>query len=179
MTTILVVQAIATVWSKAARGAPLAAERRRVPSAVPLPPITPLRDGMIRVVHQVTYRESNGFREPSHERINAQPFGGSFAWCDDNLLIDVRDGHVHVDYQWRRGVPWRSAAPWRRPTRDLVIVDPGEIGRVVFNYRASTDDGEWYYVQWTVHLALVEDFAPRLFLDRPPDHHFRDLVRLR
>src|SRR5689334_16711372 len=107
--TMIIVQEIITIWTKASRGGVGAARRNRVPRILPLPPVPP--DAAV-VHHVVTFSERDGF-EPSPARCEALPVLPERFRC---VRLAWDGAALSAAYQWlpECGAPGRDLQPPRR-----------------------------------------------------------------
>jgi hypothetical protein len=145
----VIVQEVATRWTKSSRGGEGAALRNRCPVAFPVP------SGA--TWHRIEMNESRDF-EP------VQEFAGEIPQpVHEGLSLRIRHGRLSVLPQvsafW---MPKRH----RRPPRHSI--GPGEWLRWSVNYRLGLDDG-WMYglVSWNVAF-WVSPMDGTLFLGDPP-----------
>jgi hypothetical protein len=126
-----------------------------------------LPDGDV-VVHDVLADEAVGYR----------PTEQSGAGLDEarevGLWIEVSRDRVMVDR-----LPGWAAYPIRRAPARLFTLKPGQVGRYHANFRFTgcACAPQWYYEQWTIHVAHAEA-RPDLFLVTPPVREVDDRVHL-
>jgi hypothetical protein len=95
---VVLLQTIATQWTKAARAAPAAALRRSVPDALLIPAAVTPTDVVDVIRHEVRYGEGDGFRTPGSSTVQRDVLTGTLH--AHNLSIK-RDGEVlRVDLAW-------------------------------------------------------------------------------
>ncbi len=68
-----------------------------------------------------------------------------------------------------------------RHFKPVMTLKDGEYGRIVYNERAVTFDGEWYYIRTTINLysADISKYRTKMFFRKEADHLFEDLTYLR
>jgi hypothetical protein len=169
---IAIVQIIQRNWTKAARGAPLAAQRRRLPEALPLPRLQPSEPPARYLIQRAEFDATVPLGESSRLAVRQETTGNPRRF--DNIEIRPLLGVLQVDLRWTWGAPWRWS---QRGHRGLFTLRPGDWGRVEYNYRSGGDDA-WTYVHYVINIALTATPTARLFLDTAPDHRYRDLARL-
>ena len=166
---IAIVQILQRNWTKAARGAPLAAQRRRLPDALPLPRMLASEPPPRYMIQRAEFDGAVPLSEPSRLAVRQEPAGIPRRF--DNIEIRPLLGALQIDLRWAWGAPWR----WSR--HGLFTLRPGAWGRVEYNYRSGGDDA-WTYAHYVINIALTATPTARLFLDTAPDHRYRDLARL-
>lgn len=168
----VIVQAITTHWTTAARGAPLAAARAAVPEAAVLPAGGPPGPGTA-LVHTLEAREEHGFalEEVAVDLAAPLPFSAF------GVRIAAEDGLVVVTGLKQRWAGW----PPRDRDRVLLRLAPGEWGRCLRNRRVGGAH-EWTYTKVVVdvaHLSDGEPLDPRRFVDRSPTRVVDEQAQLR
>jgi hypothetical protein len=166
---IAIVQILQRSWTKAARGAPLAAQRRRLPDAIPLPRPLPSAPPARYLIQRAEFDETTVSGEPSRLAVHQEATVGPHRF--DNIELRPLLGALQVDLRWFWGAPWR----WSR--HGLFTLRPGTWGRVEYNYRSGGDEA-WTYAHYVINIALTATPTARLFLDTAPAHRYRDLARL-
>ncbi|HEY8596775.1 MAG TPA: hypothetical protein VIL85_00015 [Thermomicrobiales bacterium] len=166
---IAIMQILQRTWTKAARGAPLAAQRRRLPDALPLPRVLLGEPPPRYLVQRAEFTATIPFGEPSRLTIRQETTAAPRRF--DNIEIRPLLGALQVNLRWAWGAPWR----WSR--HGLFTLRPGTWGRVEYNYRSGGDEA-WTYAHYVINIALTSTPTARLFLDSAPDHRYRDLARL-
>lgn len=142
-------QWIVTRWTKAARSAPLSARRSAVPEALPLPYVPALPDAGPFLWHQATYREEDQFATPVQVVRADEPFGAADKVTTGCVRVRLEAGLLIVRYTW---TSWTGGAPKRsEKVRDVLHLQPGEWGRVVYNGRFSA----WSHHGWTYHKTVL------------------------
>jgi hypothetical protein len=159
----LVVQSIGVSWTKDARGFLLATPRNRVTEVANLPFSQPHPDPTAPtfIHHEISWGESNQFRQPLTEKFEITEFSGDvknrplgFHLAGDTLL-KVRfeksysakaQGNVLLNYT-------RLGAPARTVPLEIFSLNPGEWGQVRYNGRFSWNGG-WKYEKWVYNIGV-------------------------
>ncbi|GII34765.1 hypothetical protein Pmi06nite_82070 [Planotetraspora mira] len=151
---ILIVQRVVVRWSKQGRGAEAATRRRNIPRAFPLPPMpdAPL------LLHDVVTQERTGYTPNETISTHTLPI-------DLKGLLFKPDG---TGVEVIRTPAWHAFPHDRRPAQMFRLL-PGELARYLANYRFSGYSTDWYYEEWTVHIAFAP-WRPNLFLGDKFDH---------
>jgi hypothetical protein len=168
--SILVVQAIGTVWTKRSRGAERAAFRRGVPEAVSLPPIAAMPGEPPCVWHEVCYEDADDFRVPHPRAIKLWRAGHTVS--DLGFAFTVKGETLTVDFEGRH-----YAQPARRNVRGILNLQQGEWGRARYNYRTGGDE-PWRYWHWVVNVGLWIALSPNMFLSSLPAKTYDNIVDL-
>lgn len=125
------------------------------------------------------------------ERIPALPAGEGEFFLHDNrfrrarFLSETERCRVSERvFAERAGDAYRvlySRHPADQHFRQILTLLPGEYGRVIYNERAVTFDGEWYYIRTTVNFVHAESAQLRenIFCRKEPDQLFEDMAYLR
>ena len=68
-----------------------------------------------------------------------------------------------------------------RHFKPVMTLKDGEYGRIVYNEREVTFDGEWYYIRTTINLysADTSKYRTKMFFWKEADHLFEDMTYLR
>jgi hypothetical protein len=178
MGSLILLQVIRTVWTKASRGGALASRRNAVPDALPFLAALPPRHPQGILVHRVEFTEKAGFSLPasadsdSVEESSTRILGVLVERLGSNL-------HVTLDLDPARGVsgaPPRIAAIHGGAPPEFSL-QTGEWGRVSYNSRYSPDEG-WWYEKVVANTALLEKFDPRVFLRTDPSQELSDMAEL-
>ncbi|GII57334.1 hypothetical protein Pth03_57230 [Planotetraspora thailandica] len=150
----LIVQRVVVRWSKQSRGAEGATRRRHIPRAFPLPsmPDAPLR------FHDVLAQERTGYTPSETIKLHALP-------ADLKGLLFKPDGTGVVVMR----TPAWHVFPYDRRAVQVFRLLPGELARYLANYRFSGYSTDWYYEEWTVHIAYAP-WRADLFLRDAFDH---------
>ncbi len=71
--------------------------------------------------------------------------------------------------------------PAHQHFKPVITLSPGEYGRIVYNERAVTFDGEWYYIRTTINFlsAGKEKYRTKMFCRKNADKLFEDMAYLR
>lgn len=169
--SIAIVQILHRSWTKAERGAPLAAQRRRLPEAILLPRLLPSEPPRY-LIQRAEFDETTVTGEPARMAVRQETTIGPHRF--DNIELRPLLGALQVNLRWFWGAPLRWS---QNGHRDLFTLRPGTWGRVEYNYR-SGGDGSWIYAHYVINVALTATPTARLFLDTDPTHRYRDLARL-
>lgn len=172
--SLVLIQEIATFWTKASRGAAGATARNGVPRALVVPASRELQAleaprEPVCVVHAVRYGEANHFRAPLSNEVRVQPAADTFR--GDNIAVSLVDNAVRVSLAWGWG------APMRHPVRSLLTLGGGQWGRVRYN-RRSGGYGGWLYSDCVYNIGLFSALAPDVFVSTGPDKDYEDLADL-
>jgi hypothetical protein len=82
-----------------------------------------------------------------------------------SVLVRWEGEHLHVDYQWS----FAAGMPERYSRRDVLVLGPGQWGRLRYNARRSDwDGGEWSYEKWTFNIGLFPALDARVFVGTEP-----------
>ena len=168
---IVLVQAISSVWTKSARGEPLATQRNSVPEALPIPPTSLSGSDLVCVIHHVRYDETNAFVTPVQNDTQVQPFTNLLYPSDRNVALQLLDGDICVDLHWRRG------APRRQQRIGLFILTAGTWVQIQYNYRTGGERA-WRYCRDNINVGLAAALDPQFFVASPRSHCYIDLVDL-
>ncbi|MFD4249957.1 hypothetical protein ACFWQL_09485 [Amycolatopsis thermoflava] len=145
----VVAQWVRTWWTKESRGGAGAARRSRVPIAFCLP------ESAAPLVHEVTIRESDGFR-PAARVLTGVP---------DKTEVDLQeaDGALRV---MLRSAQFHNLVRRRPPA---VRLRPSEWLRwqIDYRFRTYTGHGPWLYRLDTLNLAYRAGPDPEIFLGTP------------
>lgn len=102
------------------------------------------------------------------------PYSEHFQVCE-RAYID-KDGESYIIFY----------SPYTTHTGDrhfksVMTLKVGEYERIVYNERAVTFDGEWYYIRTTINLysADTTKYRTKMFFRKEADHLFEDLTYLR
>ena len=156
---MMVVQQVRVVWTKASRGAPGATLRNALPRALPLP-LAWAR----YLSHLCVFTETaTGFEQSDeHHRLE-----DDYRDHEGELLLDLQGEALTVGYGWTE----ETGLPPRREKRAAMVLQPGELGRLVVNGRHALESGHTY-TQDTFNVALAEMARKDLFTSRAPDKVF-------
>ncbi len=198
----LLVQAIRTEWSKAARGGVLATARNHVPEAFPVPlPLTQPAERYY-LVHHLTYAEEDGFRHPRDETVDARPADKHTQyvcerafWYRAPLRVQVKTvppeaifgETIHFDrihIHWKVNsitISYRTddrayGAPDTKP--GVLIVAGDQWARINYNFRYSIEYG-WVYERWVFNIGLFHKPRRNVFRRTAPDAVLSRMSRLR
>ncbi len=202
-TCTLLVQAIQTQWSKAARGGVLATARNRVPEALRVPlPVAP-RDEPYYLVHHVIYAEGDDFKHPRDEIVDARPagkrtyYGDRRSFYDAPRTLQVNKAQPEATFgetlQFDRlHLYWKGdslAISYRADDREYGV--PGtahstlnlageQWARIQYNLRyAAYESRWWFYEKWIFNVGLFRNPKRNVFLRTEPDAVLSRLSRLR
>lgn len=173
---LVIIQVIASIWSKEFRGGANAALRNRVSEAETVPqPDTPVI-GPAVLIHR-SYHSFGSASVSELYRRGGKP-GTSVSPLDS--VEDVRvagislrstGNELSVDYTWL----WDAGMPRRRSCQDILKLTEGTWGQIRFNERHSPyhtvngwDGPEWWYEKWVVNAGVFSTFEPRAFVDTQP-----------
>lgn len=159
------------MWTKASRGGANAQTRNGTPNAFALPALAfPLPVDRF-LLHQVTYTERDHFQHP-RETLELCEQTDPF-WYDC-LQLSLKNQALTVTLEWERseGVP-------RRPTFPRIVwsFQPGQWGRVIYNFRYAGED-HWIYKKYAISIGLLHPSSPSIFLEAEPTHSYRDMAQL-
>jgi hypothetical protein len=101
------------------------------------------------------------------------PMTGLFT-CDCVSAELVKD-RLHVHYTWGRA----GGAPRRDSRRDVLILEKGQWGRVLYNGRHTSTSSDWWYEKWVFNIGFFAELDPRVFLGTTPVkvHSAMELLR--
>jgi hypothetical protein len=161
---VVVIQRVRVRWGAGSRGAAHATARRRIPQVLELPALP--NDEV--VVHDVFHDEALAYRPTP--QVGAGPAEARAV----GLWIEIADDGVVVER-----LPGWAAYPIRRAPARLFTLKSGQVGRYHANFRFTgcACAPQWYYEQWTVHVAHAEP-RPDLFLAGVPVREVDDRVHL-
>ena len=71
--------------------------------------------------------------------------------------------------------------PSDRHFKPVMTIKNDEYGRIVYNERSVTYDGEWYYIRTTINLysADASKYRTKMFFRKEADHLYEDMAYLR
>ena len=174
---MIIVQEIATWWTKQSRAAGAATARNAVPQQIAFPWLPEVDSPSALIYHRIRFDEDTNFRTPEHEiKVSEVP---AFKMLRFGCVhITQRDDLVRVTYAYNvlcGGAPERSAVP-----RQVFTLARGEWGRVVYNGRWSSLSGmaAWTYKQATLNILHAQTLTQPVFAGEPRTI-FRDLADLR
>ena len=169
-----------------------------MPEGILLPHIPDQHDPSF-VVHFAEFAEENEFNDTTPESISVLPASGPLRF--GRLLIRMVAESVHIFYLLQRPewtpstqyvqtpyLPGRlgtgltpcyiESAQFRVPENQPSFrLRPGELGRVMYNWRYS--HGYWLYERWTFNILLSQGrVEPRVFVECSPSHALTRLSRL-
>jgi hypothetical protein len=123
-----------------------------------------LPDGTV-VVHDVLADEVVGYQPTTRVLDQAGEVGLSLDFTTDGVSV--------------HRLPGWAAYPIRHGPVRLFTLTPGQVGRYRANFRftAYACATQWYYEQWTIHVANAEARSD-LFLVTAPVHDVDDRVHL-
>ncbi|MFO0589778.1 MAG: hypothetical protein U0441_19720 [Polyangiaceae bacterium] len=153
---MVLLQHILVRWTKRSRGAPRAAQRNAVPSAVPVS-IERLDKW---VIQEVSFHENTDFRRKMERQRALHDYE------EEGRCLTLRTDHdgLHVGFRWSVYV----GAP-RRPDRpEAFLLKQGDYGRVVVNGRQAEESTHVYSLH-TYNITLAEAPAEDTFTAREPD----------
>ncbi len=170
---ILVIQAIKTIWGKAARGGELARLRNAVPQALPLP-LQQSAHTLSNIQHHAQFLEHVRWGTPEERVVlNSLP-GPITVGC-----VTIEQGHdrVWATYQYRREC---GGAPERHNERKTMVANVQHWIQVLWNGRFSPGwEGDWWYEKTVVNVGLFETLMPNLFTDSLPSVLYQSLRQIR
>ena len=90
----------------------------------------------------------------------------------DRIYVSKVNERYHVFY---------SNRPVEQHFKPVITLNKDEYGRLVYNERAVTFDGEWYYIRKTINFLSTDEskFRTKLFYRKDADYLFEDMVYLR
>lgn len=162
--TVLLIQHIATWWTKASRGAPLASVRNAVPERASIP--EPKEKNFSTVIHTIRHDERTNFIPEEKLFVNAifEPVRG--------ISVERSNDGTSAAYEYTLdcGQPERA---WMRrklaaPLDEWLSV--GTNGRFLLGW-----DAVWRYEKHVVNVGLFASFDPDCFLNRAPVDSFSAL----
>ncbi len=198
----LLVQAIQTEWSKAARGGALATARGRVPEALRVPlPVAPCDEPYYLVQH-VIYVEDDGFEHPCSEIVDTRPADKHTHyvcerafWHYAPLTVQVKTvppeaifgdtihfDRIHIHWKVNSAtITYRAddrayGAPDTKP--GTLIIAGDQWSRIDYNLRYSVEDG-WVYEKWVFNVGLFHKPRRNVFLRTEPHAVLSHMSRLR
>lgn len=74
-----------------------------------------------------------------------------------------------------------SNRPAEQHFKPVITLNKDEYGRLVYNERTVTFDGEWYYIRTTINFLSTDEskFHTKLFYRKDTDYLFEDMAYLR
>jgi hypothetical protein len=177
--SMILIQSIHTIWTKASRGGRMAALRQRIPRRLPLPE---WGGSPALLWHSVEFAEVAGFSAPVHRSIKAVT-GEELERSLDLSVVLREQGEVEFTFRASPGAPqWRFADKAGRPipAECRAVLEPTEWVSFERNTRlVDWDQGSWWYEHWTIN-AAVTDSAPsaQFFLVQPPLRQYSLKARL-
>lgn len=170
--SLVVLQNICTIWTKASRGGASAAARNGTPDALILPDLTFLVPEVTFLLHEVVYTERNSFQSP---REKLEPCERTNPFWYNCLQLEVHNDTLSVMLEWERseGVP-------RRPTFPRIVwsFQQGQWGRITYNLRKAEQD-HWVYKKYVISVGLLHSYSPSIFLEGKPTSTYSDMAQLR
>lgn len=111
-------------------------------------------------LHDDRFRKPKAF--PAEERFRVT----------DRVFVAKSSDSYHIHYTHR---------PAHQHFKPVFTLSPGEYGRIVYNERAVTFDGEWYYIRTTINFlsAEKEKYRTKMFCRKNADKLFEDMAYLR
>lgn len=161
-TTVLAVQVIEILWTKATRGAPRSNERAALPRAFPMLP--PPADGAVFVLQRHCMAEWS--QQFSPHLVESSQTAQVPSSVDVLRLAPRPQGGFLLGLT---GTP-HGGQPWRRPDRSALELLPGQYARLIVNARHANYSGQ-YYSESIYHLACGPALAADRFTQGHPDHH--------
>jgi hypothetical protein len=164
--SLIVVQVILSAWDKAYRGGEGATIRNRVPEALELP----LSVQSMAEPSYIVHRSKHGFGDaPVYCRLRGEPLEiaptANKPFTCDCISAGLIKDRLHVDYTWSCA----GGAPRRNSRRNVLVLERGQWGRVLYNGRHPTiSTGEWWYEKWVFNIGFFAELDPRVFLDTVP-----------
>ncbi len=202
---ILLIQAIQTEWSKAARGGVLATARGRVPEALPIPLPLSRPAEPYYLVHHVTYAEADDFKHPRYETIDSGPpgkrtyYGHRRSFYDAPRMVKVNEAQPEAAFgetlqfdrlhlYWKadsltisyRADDRKYGVP--RTAHSTLAVAAEQWARIEYNLRYSGEfesRGWWFYENWVFNVGLFHKPKRNVFLKAAPDAVLSRMSRLR
>ncbi len=131
---MIIAQLVEVLWTKASRGAPAAAERNRLPQALPL---TPGSEGQVYLFRHHRFDEKDGFAGVQLDgREAAQP-----PRREQELLLELHsDGTLILGLRHTLA----TGKPPRHERPQLLSAVLGEHAQLVVNGRHTSYSGQWY-----------------------------------
>jgi hypothetical protein len=175
--SLIVVQVILSAWDKAHRGGEGASTRNRAPEALGLPLPAQSMAEPSYIIHRVKHRFGDApvYRRLPGEPMEITPMANKPLTCDCISVGLVKD-RLHVDYTWSCA----GGAPRRDSRRDVLVLERGEWGHVLYNGRHTTaSTAEWWYEKWVFNIGFFAELDPRVFLGTTPVkvHSAMELLR--
>lgn len=168
--SLVVIQSICTMWTKASRGGSNASTRNRTPEALELPALAlPFLHDVL--VHEVAYSEYDHF-QPPREKWKQQEQTDPFWYECLNLSLHGPFLKVTVEWERSKGVPRRRTFP-----RKGFSLQDRQWGQIAYNLRISSEGG-WVYHKQVLNIGLFPLLSRRVFLETEPAHTYADMAQL-
>lgn len=130
---------------------------------VPAPAQEPDLSGCAYYLHDNRFKKASVFPQSEHFKIS------------ERVYADPDSENYTIFYS-----PYTSH-PAQRYFKPVMTLKDGAYGRIIYNERAVTIDGEWYYIRTTINLysADAAKYRPKMFFRKEADQLFEDLAYLR
>lgn len=196
-TELVLIQEISTLWSKAARGGPLAGARNSVPESLELPAgipgLLPGGPKFPRVfpqpsqgqetreiyAHHAAYRACTRFAAPAGESwtrltlCSHEPTTVSWDLNEPPLKITTGD-HLNIEFHWADiGYSPRRSRPATH--KELAI---GQWLRLRYNVRVAHEECGWHYYKCVLNIGYAASPDPAFFNQTEPVQVISDMADL-
>ena len=120
-------------------------------------------DGNEYYLHDSRFRKAKAFPYSEHFKVS------------ERVYID-KDGDDYIVYY----SPF-TMHPGDSHFKPVMTVKDGEYGRIAYNGRSVTFDGEWYYIRTTINLYSedISKYRTKMFFRKEADHLYEDMAYLR
>ncbi|GHO89393.1 hypothetical protein [Dictyobacter formicarum] len=169
--SLVVMQSICTIWTKASRGGISAQARNRTPEALELPTLAFPYPEQDLLLHTAIYTERDSFQRP-REKFEQQEQANPF-WYNC-LKLEICENTLSTTFEWEQKTGMPRRADFLRTTW---LLQENQWGRVIYNVRIPEDS--WVYKKYVISVGLFHSYSHRLFLDSEPVHIYRDMAQLR
>lgn len=182
--SLVCVQQIGVVWTKASRGGEGAVARNKVPKALPFPSVTRAPQTPSLLLQVIDFSEgfphtaSEGFQN-KRER-DLQVMSVTEPYCFKGVSACFFDGYLNVEYEykWEQGMPWRYST-----TNEVARLESGQWCQVLFNGRYSSrryaygESNHWYESTF-INIGLFHYIETEMFLKTKPEKVYDRMAHL-
>jgi len=174
---MILVQTIATSWTKASRGGRLAELRSRVSKQLPARIVD---DSAPVIWHAVEYSERNDFAEPCS--VNSTTHMPNNRFGCSNIEIELRQDFAVLTYRYQTGAPARrffdKSVNYLPPEHSIEVVN-NRWASIEYNGRCSCiDTGNWWYEHVVVNVAVGNPVDANVFCTSTPIERYCQLAKL-
>jgi hypothetical protein len=167
--TILAVQEVVVTWTKQARGGQEAARRNAIPEAFPLLSIPQINEPLALLHDKVTSFEDTHHTQTVDELIPRKRiyFGCVSTHLEEDKIVAIFAYNMSCG-----GAPVRTDFP-----RKVLSLPLGSWGRIRYNGRFSSSNGQWYYRKTVLNIGHFDTLTEAIFMTKP-QREFSDMADL-